>query len=340
MTDQPIDALKKAEEGTHKRDRIGLAGEAAATAAAGASAWFSAPTIAGLLGGNVVTAAVPASLFGSTWLAGATGATTTAAIAATAATPIGWAIAVTAGITASAYGLFKLIRSGGLNDQRRQEIGKELRKSIQEIEAKNITKDQITIVIKIINKLMTKGIWEKEKGARFIKGVESGAIKIDFAIKTLSAFANELENPPIEPTTKTPEQVEKNSIAARIFTVLKKTVNFSKTTNNNQEPDETFIKEMSDKYHIPREQALQVYKDAPVGENAAKTAKEFTEVFSQTVVKDAFQSLQQTAANMAQGQQAFARYMEMEKEMQAQLNEQLDKVKQAGDRMKSAIDRL
>ena len=68
--------------------------------------------------------------------------------------------------------------------------------------------------------------------------------------------------------------------------------------------------------------------------------KEFAEVFTQTVVKEAFQSLQQTAANMAQGQQAFSRYMEMEKEMQAQLNQQLDKVKLASDQMKSAIDRI
>jgi len=339
MTDNAINDLKKSEAETHQRDRIGLAGEATATVAAGTSAWFGASTIAGLLGGNIVTAAVPASLFGSTWLAGVTGASTTAAVVATAATPIGWAIAVTAGITASAYGLFKLIRSGGLNDQRRQEIGKELRKAIQELEAKNITKEQITIVIKIINGLMTKGIWEKEKGARFISGVESGAIKIDFAIKTLSAFASELENPPA-PELKTSEEAEKNSISARIFTALKKTVNFSKTSNDNNEPDEAFIKEMSDKYHIPKEQALQIYKDAPVGENAAKTAKELSQVFSQTVVKEAFQSLQQTSANMAQGQQAFLRYMDMEKEMQAQLNEQLDKVKQAGDKMKSALDRL
>ena len=43
---------------------------------------------------------------------------------------------------------------------------------------------------------------------------------------------------------------------------------------------------------------------------------------------------------MTKGQETFVRYLEMEHVMQTQLNEQLDKVGTAGERMSSAIDRL
>jgi len=341
--DNEITKLKEAEKKFKKRDKIGIIGESLATAAVGVSSWFGASTIAGLLGANVVTsAAVPATLFGSSWLAGSTGVASTVAVAATVSTPIGWAIGITTGITAAAYGLIRLVRSGGINDKTRKEIAQEIRTKIHELERNDLlNEDKIQIVISLVQDLMDKKVWAKEKGDTFIQGVKLAEIEIEFAITTLKGFANECENIKTADKSKSPEEIQKNSTSAHVFTVLKKTVNAEKEGVNNV-PDDEYIKEMEQKYDIAEDKAIEIYKEAPVnqGQDAALIAKEFSQIFSSEVVTECLESLQRTSVNMAQGQQAFMRYVEMEKEMQAQLDLQLKKMTHASQKMKSSINRI
>ena len=88
-------------------DRIGTAGQVVALAG-GAAAGASAA-------GVVAAAAGASTLLGSTTLAGALGGILVVA------TPIGWIAGCAAAGAAAAYGVSRLIKSGGRNDRVRQE---------------------------------------------------------------------------------------------------------------------------------------------------------------------------------------------------------------------------
>jgi hypothetical protein len=257
-----------------------------------------------------------------------------ASTAATIATPIGWSIAITVGITAATYGLICLVRDGGTQDERRKQIANALRQRIAELQKETIPQQKIELIINTVNELMAKKIWEQEKGQQFIASIKDGSLSIQFAEIVLNNFLTELDNPP--KNNETAEEYEKRMTAAHVFTTLKKSIHSSE----NNQADEAYFAEMAEKYNISREQASVIYQQAPVGDNINELVNDFSNVFNNSVLNEALMSLRQTAEGMAKGQDAYYRYLELERLMQTQLNQQLTNLNQAGLTMKSAIDRL
>ncbi|WP_156955879.1 hypothetical protein [Solidesulfovibrio alcoholivorans] len=105
ITDQD---RNKALESLSGRDKIGVAGEILTTTLAATGGAFSASAAA--------TAAGASTIFGSTTLGSALGCVFVAS------TPLGWTVgcAVAAGFLG--FGISKLVRSGGKEDQKRKEI--------------------------------------------------------------------------------------------------------------------------------------------------------------------------------------------------------------------------
>ena len=145
-----IKALRKLEKSPS--DRVGTLG-ALGVAATGASA--------GVLGASAI-----ASFFGASTILGSTGLASLAGGVLVATTPIGWVLGTVAAGTAAAYGISKLVSSGGVNDERKKTAIKGLKTQIdsyaQEVK-KTKSSEQIGKVAGAFALLLENNLMKKKK---------------------------------------------------------------------------------------------------------------------------------------------------------------------------------
>lgn len=160
----------------------------ALSAAAGAAV---VPTIWSMLGFSttILTTTAPATIFGSTWLAGIlglAGTTTTTAIAV--ATPPGWIAAGACAAGATGYLLYRFISNAGVQN--------EIRRRAKEKWADKITialkkagqesfSNQIRIVADCLNTAICQGKIQKDDGARLILLLKEGKITPEYALNNM-----------------------------------------------------------------------------------------------------------------------------------------------------------
>lgn len=178
----PEDAakLRYALEKLQGRDRVGVAGEAAAvagSAAAGAA-----------LAGSVAGAAGASTLLGSTTLAGVLGGVFVTA------TPVGWVLgsAVVAG--ALGYGAVKLMRSGGKQDHLRAELSGRLSSRLVALEQ---TGHSVGIdgLRRLLRERLESGAITPEAARRVSMLVDQGHLDPDLAVRRICAISVESGNP-------------------------------------------------------------------------------------------------------------------------------------------------
>lgn len=171
-------SVKDIEEAIHKlkgKDRLGLVGEGMATtggAVAGASA---AGAIAGAAGAS--------TLLGSTTLASVLGGVFVTT------TPVGWIIGSAALAGAAGYGIAKMIRSGGRQDQVREDLIERLRKRLGSIRGRK--SEQVALEeLRLRLPAVIKGSFVTEGQAeRMIALVEQGALNAGVALLRIKAIS-------------------------------------------------------------------------------------------------------------------------------------------------------
>ena len=144
----------------------------------------------GIAASGIVASTVGAtSIFGITTMAGWLGVT------AVATTPIGWIIGCATAAGAAAYGVSRLIRSGGLAEGRKKELLQQYKEDAKKMEMKenanNIADSDKTIFIISIRDLIDKDVISPEDAASLIKNVEQGTISISHAYSLLENLLNE-----------------------------------------------------------------------------------------------------------------------------------------------------
>ena len=152
------------------RDRVGSAGQIVATtggAAAGASA---AGAIAGAAGAS--------TLLGSTSLA-------SALPFLVAATPVVWIAGCAVAGAAMAYGVSRLIRSGGRSDRVREEIVGRLMKRLEALEAPEGQPANTTELRQGISEAVATGVLSSGQAARMVDLIEEGKLDPDLAFGRL-----------------------------------------------------------------------------------------------------------------------------------------------------------
>jgi hypothetical protein len=149
-------------------DRVGNAGQIVATAG-GAAAGVAA-------GGTVAAAAGATTLFGSTTLASALGGILVVT------TPVGWIIGCSIAGAAAAYGISRLIRSGGRNDRVRQEIIERLSKRLKAIQTVGTNSIEMKQLRQYMSVAVKDRLLSNEQATRMVDLIEKGRLDVNLAL--------------------------------------------------------------------------------------------------------------------------------------------------------------
>ncbi len=335
---------------TNTRDIVGIAGEVAATAAGGLAGSGLASTIAGWFGANVTTVTAPAltaKLF--SWVPAGLLKMAGVTLTTTVATPALWVVGSVVVCAGLGWGLSKLVRSGAIQDAVRKQLAREILKKIehwyQQRQAQahapsgerdaHANQQLLEAIAATFHELGEKGEIRPDRVAVYVEQLRSGRLKIDTALTILREMGREMANPTIDPSQGDIDGQIHKATAARAFTALHKGV-----ANDAEEPGEGYVDAMRTRFAIPRERALELYRDAPLDPNPRETAAQLADIFCADVINDAYQALNETAQSMAKGQAAFQRFLEIQQVLQGQLEHQLGEIKVAGDKARAAISRL
>jgi|GEM_PF-1230942 len=313
-TPKPSDYIKTYHE-TKKADLGGVAGMVGSTVAAGLVGKFSAAKIAGWFGANIFSTSglgtvlnmLPVRLLKFAGIAPAFVITT----------PIAWVVGSIAVCASIGYGIQKLVHSGGMNDEKRRKLGKELLAKLQKLcerrtatpstDSENSMVDSsatITEIEALFQELANEGVIKPEKVATYVENLKSGRLPIDVAINILNEHGKELVNPSLNPNADVDVELSK-AASARAFTAMNKGV------ANTDEPSESFLNTMQNRFGVECGRAVELYRDAPFDPNPKETAQQLGQIFSSEVIGAAFEALADTAKSMQKGQAAFVRFLEV-----------------------------
>jgi hypothetical protein len=169
-----IDDIKSAIKKLRRRDRVGDAGQILTTAG-GATAGATAA-------GAVASAAGASTLLGSTTLASALGGVFVTS------TPMGWVVGCAVAGAAAAYGVSRLVRSGGRHDRIREELIERLSKRLAQIKAYDTQPSAMDDLRKGMSHAIRLGHISEEQATRMVDLVEQGKLDIQLALVRINAF--------------------------------------------------------------------------------------------------------------------------------------------------------
>ena len=341
-TPKPSDYIKTYHE-TKKADLGGVAGKTSGTILGGIVGWLGATPIAGWLGGTVISTSGLGTVL--SWLpAGLVKAIGITSIV-TVTTPVSWVVGSIAICSAIGFGIQKLTHSGGMNDEKRRKLGKELLAKLQKFcerrtatpstDSENSTVDlsaTIAEIAALFQELANEGVIKPEKVATYVENLKSGRLPIDVAINILNEHGKELVNPSLNPNADVDAELSK-AASARAFTAMNKGV------TNADEPNEAFLNTMQNRFGVERNRAIELYRDAPLDPNPKETAQQLGQIFSNEVIGAAFNALAETAQSMQKGQAAFVRFLEVSAVLDGQFDTIIETIEKDVS-LHAAINRL
>jgi hypothetical protein len=168
------DDVRAAIEKLQGKDRLGNVSQLLTTAG-GAAAGASAA-------GAVAAAAGTTTLLGSTSLASAL------AGIAVVSTPIGWVAGCAIVGAAAAYGVSKLVRSGGRNDRVREEIIERLSKRLMDIDSDRTRLDAMQLLRQSLSDAIRNGKLVENQAIRLLDLIENGKLSISVALERINGL--------------------------------------------------------------------------------------------------------------------------------------------------------
>jgi len=176
-TSSPIEDIEAALNKLQGGDRVGHAGQAILTAAGGASGVVAS--------GAIASAAGASTLLGSTTLAGTLGGVFVTV------TPVGWVVGAAIAGGAAAYGVSKLVRSGGSQDRLRQEIIERLLKRLATLRTKASLQATTKQLQHSIAQALENGHLSNDKAERMRSLVEKGKLDPELALTRVRSLSKE-----------------------------------------------------------------------------------------------------------------------------------------------------
>lgn len=167
--------VKDAIEKLQGNDRVGSTGQCLTTGIGAA---------VGVTAGGAVAGAVGATtLLGSTTLAGALGTVFVVT------TPIGWVVGGAVVGAAAAYGVSRMVRSGGRNDRLRREIAERLSKRLKSLRSGNDRPEPIGDLRQALDEAIQAGQLSSDQATRMVVLVDSGKLDIDIALSRVRGLS-------------------------------------------------------------------------------------------------------------------------------------------------------
>jgi hypothetical protein len=126
--------------------------------------------------GTIASVAGASTLLGSTTLASSLGGVFVAT------TPVGWVVGAAIASAATAYGVSKLVRSGGRHDRLRQEISERLSKRLAKIRSTDTQRSTMDQLQECIAKAMQNNHLSNEQAERMLGLVKKGKLDVHIAV--------------------------------------------------------------------------------------------------------------------------------------------------------------
>ena len=240
-----IKALKKIEQSPS--DRIGTLGTIGVVAT-GAGA--------GALGATGV-----ASAFGLSTLLGSTTLASLAGGVFVVSNPVGWALGTATAGAAAAYGISKLVSSGGKHDEKKQADIKALRNKIADYDKQvksTSESDKISQVAGAFAQLLENDLMEEKKVTAILAGVESGDINAEYAISIAQSILDETSNA----ISNTMELDTSNMTVRSAFVILFKHMIMADNQFDQAEID-VYLNIMKKNFKIGPKYAERILNEAP-----------------------------------------------------------------------------
>jgi hypothetical protein len=152
-------------------DKVGNAGEAIATAGGVAAGATAAGAIAGAVGAT--------TFLGSTTLGGLVGGVLVVS------TPVGWVIGCAVAGGAAAYGISRMIRSGGRQDEVRNAIRRRLLKRLNDLRSKRGDESAIQQLRPAMTVAINQGVLSDANATRMLSLVEDGSLPAQLALERI-----------------------------------------------------------------------------------------------------------------------------------------------------------
>lgn len=349
----------KTYQNTQARDKVGMAGELAGGMAGAMAGYGLATNVAGFFGANIVTTTIPLAArlsfvlptsvklllsFLPTGILRAGGLVATTTVT----TPVGWVIGTTVIFASTAWGIVRLVRSGGINDERRRALGQQILQkletifhamrqkhpdsSLEKMINSPVSADVSLQIERLLRELAQENILQSERVDTYIQGYRDGTLSLSFILHLLQQHGKALINPTVQGDS---DEEMRRATSARVFTVLHKSA-----VNQDEEPGSAYLDVMQQNFGVDRGHALELYREAPLDSDPRLTVEQLKSLFRDDVVTSAFFALQQTAHSMSRGQAAFQRFLEIQQVMQAQFDQQIADIDRAGDELQRAMERL
>jgi hypothetical protein len=355
-TPKPLDYIKTYLE-TKKADVVGVIGGAGSTILGGVAGWLGATPIAGWFGANVITTSglgtalnlLPAGMLK---FAGITSVVTVT-------TPVAWVVGSVATCATIGFGIYKLTHSGGINDERRRKLGRELLTKLKKISertsviqpfnydsARVNSSAEIEKFTALFHDLSKKGGAKFEKVTNHVENLKSEQLPIVAALfhdlakeggiklEKVATYVENLKSGrlPIDVAINILNEHGKELVNPSLDPNADADAELSKAASaraftamnkgvtNADEPNEAFLNTMQNRFGVERGRAMELYRDAPLDPNPKETAQQLGQIFSNEVIGSAFNALAETAQSMQQGQAAFVRFLEVEQALQNQFD--------------------
>jgi len=174
-----VQALEKMKNSP--RDRVGTVGEFVGT-------------VIGVTGGGAASGKIAALFGANTLLGSSTLAKLLGGIFVT-TTPVGWIVGCAIGGGALAYGVSKLVRSGGKSDAKREmnirELTDLIAKKKRESESTGVSEEKYKRLIESLQLLVINRRITQEKSEELLRDIKNGRISIDFAFNVIEGMLRE-----------------------------------------------------------------------------------------------------------------------------------------------------
>ncbi|MDD2719938.1 MAG: hypothetical protein PHH47_01350 [Gallionella sp.] len=178
-----IDRLKK-----NPHDRVGILGQGGITVLG-----------AGL---GAAAAGTAASAMGATSIFGLTAAAKVVGVTLVSGTPIGWVLGLGAIGGAAAYGISKLVHSGGISEGRKKELLQKYTEVLKDIEAKeragDVSDEDKNSFHISLRELIEKDVIAPEKASQLMEMVENGRIPLSQGIQIVKDLLEEGQESKLE----------------------------------------------------------------------------------------------------------------------------------------------
>lgn len=272
-----IEALKKLEKSSS--DRIGLLGELGVAATG---------TVAGVLGaGSVASFLGATTILGSSALAGLAGGILVVT------TPVGWVLGTAAAGSAVAYSIAKLVKSGGVNDERKQQSIVGIKEKISEFQINIQTENKGNDISKLARSftlLLKNDLISQEEVTSIMQGIENGQINSDTAFSIMNSLLDEMNT-----NDNSFNNLEDNDLLVRssFVILLKYMINIDSSVTD-EELNE-YEKIMKNEFQCSPLYAKQLFSEAPQIDFIDKTLHELQNILNTKQIELLIESLMEVA---------------------------------------------